>query len=315
MPEPRIASLLASGTEIACALGLDDRIVAISHECDYPRHVLDRPRLSRPRFEPRGLDSGAIDRAVRSAMAAHGSVYTVDEDALARLAPTVILTQAVCEVCAVPTPGVREIVRALGLPAQVVSLDAHTLDDIFRTVLQVGVACGVEDRALAIVERLRARVRRVEETVAGRPRPRVLALEWLDPPFVPGHWVPEQIERAGGVCIAGRAGERSEQAGWERLAGLDPDALVVMPCGYGLQASLSDADRFATALVSAAPRAIATGHAWAVDGSAFFNRSGPRAVDGIEILASLLHPDAMGDAGPGTAARWKPDRVENHRRE
>lgn len=299
MGQPRIASFLASGTEIACALGLADGIVAISHECDYPPHVLDRPRLSRPRFDPAGLDSGAIDRAVRTAMAEHGSVYEVDADALVRLAPDVILTQAVCEVCAVPTPGVRAVVRDRRLAAHVVSLDAHTLDDIFATILEVGAACGAEARAHAVVAGLRERVASVERAVADRPRPRVLALEWLDPPFVPGHWVPELVARAGGDCLLGRTGARSEEMDWAHLAALDPDVLIVMPCGYGLEASLDDADRFATRLVDVAPRAIAAGSAFAVDGSAYFNRSGPRAVDGIEILAGLLHPDAAPVAGLG----------------
>jgi len=306
MPELRIASLLASGTEIVCALGLDDALVAISHECDYPPRVLDRPRLSRPRFDPAGKDSGAIDRAVREAMAEHGSVYEIDAAALAGLAPTVILTQAVCEVCAVPTPGVETVVRERGVAAEVVSLDAHTLDDIFRTVLQVGVACHAREEANALVAGLESRIERVVRAVRDRPRPRVLALEWLDPPFVPGHWVPEMIERAGGVCAAGRAGERSVEVGWDRIERLDPDVLIVMPCGYGLPASLRDADRFQVELERAAPRAIAAGRAFAVDGSACFNRSGPRVADGIEILGALLHPEAWPAPSPESAARWSP---------
>lgn len=306
MAEPRIASLLASGTEIVCALGLEDALVAISHECDYPTRVLDRPRLSRPRFDPAGRDSGAIDRAVREAMAEHGSVYDVDADALVRLAPTVILTQAVCEVCAVPTPGIEAIVREREVAAAVVSLDAHTLDDIFRTILQVGGACDALDRARSLVLALRARIDRVDRVVRGRPRPRVLVLEWLDPPFVPGHWVPEMIELAGGECVAGRVGERSVQVGWEQIARLDPDALVVMPCGYGLARSIEDADRFRAELERVAPRAVAAGNAFAVNGSAYFNRSGPRVADGVEVLGALLHPDAGMSVAPEAGARWVP---------
>ncbi len=306
MAAPRIASLLASGTEIVCALGLDDALVAISHECDYPVRVLDRPRLSRPRFDPAGRDSGAIDRAVREAMAEHGSVYEVDAEALVRLAPTVILTQAVCEVCAVPTPGVEAIVRERGIAADVVSLDAHTLEDIFRTILQVGAACDALDPATSLVTGLRARIDRVGRAVRDRPRPRVLALEWLDPPFVPGHWVPEMIERAGGECVAGHAGERSDPVSWERIARLDPDALVVMPCGYGLARSIEDADRFRAELERVAPRAVATGNAFAVDGSAYFNRSGPRVADGVEILGGLLHPGAGMSVTQEAAIRWGP---------
>jgi iron complex transport system substrate-binding protein len=140
--------------------------------------------------------------------------------------------------------------------------------------------------------------------VAGLPRPRVLAVEWLDPPFVPGHWIPEMIERAGGVCVAGRAGERSVQVSWQQLERLDPDVLVVMPCGYGLAASLEDADRFQAQLERVAPRAVAQGKTFAVDGSAYFNRSGPRYITGIEILAGLLHPDACAPPDARTAVVW-----------
>lgn len=287
----RIVSLLASGTEIVHALGLTDRLVGISHECDYPPELLDRPRLSRPRFDPEGLDSGAIDRAVRRAMAEHGSVYAVDRDMLADVEPDLILTQAVCDVCAVPTPGVRDLVDDLGLPATVLSLDAHTLDDILTTIRAVGDAAGVDDRGAAYAGELQRRLDGVASAVAETPRPNVLAIEWLDPPFAPGHWVPEQIEIAGGRCLVGDAGERSLETTWDRLEGLDPDVLLIMPCGYGLDASRRDADRHADRLERVAPRAIANGRAFVVDGSSYFNRSGPRAIDGVEILAALLHPD------------------------
>lgn len=295
----RIVSLLASGTEIVDALGLGGRLVGISHECDYPPQLLDRPRLSRPRFDPDGLDSGAIDRAVRRAMEEHGSVYAVDPDALAALQPDLILTQAVCEVCAVPTPGVREIVDSLGLETSILSLDAHTIEDILATIRAVGAAAGAADRAAEYVGRLRRRLDAVASAVAGAPRPDVLAIEWLDPPFAPGHWVPEQIEAAGGRCVVGDAGARSLETTWDRLEGLDPDVLLIMPCGYGLEESRRDADGHADRLARVAPRAVADGRAFVVDGSSYFNRSGPRAVDGVEILAALLHPGRVESAdGP-----------------
>lgn len=302
---PRIASLLASATEIVVALGLEKSLVAISHECDYPERVLDRPRISRPRFEPDGLDSHAIDAAVRTAMAEHGSVYTIDGEALARLEPDLILTQAVCEVCAVPTPGVREEVTARGLEARVESLDAHTIDEILETIRQVGDAAGAHDAASSLVHALAARLGAVRRAIAGRPRPRVLALEWLDPPFTPGHWVPEQIERAGGLNLIGEAGGHSKQVDWADLQGLDPDVLVIMPCGYGLEASRKDADRAAQHLQRVAPRAIERGRAFVVDGSSYFNRSGPRVVDGIEILTALFQPGTLPQR-PDDAAVWRP---------
>jgi iron complex transport system substrate-binding protein len=301
----RIASFLASGTEIAHALGLGDSVVGISHECDFPAELLDRPRLSRPRFDPTGLDSGAIDRAVRDAMMQHGSVYEVDGRLLERLRPDVVLTQAVCEVCAVPTPGVIDEVKSRGVGARVESLDAHTLGDILASIIQVGRATGVEERAHVLAATLRARIDDVRAAVRGAERPRVLAIEWLDPPFLPGHWVPEMIEAAGGDNLMGDAGAHSEQAEWAALEGLDPDVLLLMPCGYGLEASAADADRHAERLALVAPRAIEAGRAYVVDGSAYMNRSGPRVVDGIELLAGLLHPERVAPPPPDRAAVWR----------
>lgn len=301
----RVVSLLASGTEIVHALGAADRLVGISHECDWPPEVLDRPRLSRPRFDPSGLDSGEIDTAVRTAMAEHGSVYEVDAERLAALAPDLVISQAVCEVCAVPTPGVRDLLRTRGIDAALLSLDAHTIDEIQQSIREVGAALGLEARAEQLLEEHEARIARVERAVAGRQRRRVLALEWLDPPFAPGHWLPEMIEIAGGENLLGTAGSHSTQHAWEDVAGLDPDVLIVMPCGYGLDASITDADRFADDLRRVAPRAISSGNAFAVDGSAYFNRSGPRYIDGIEILAGLLHPDVFAAPDATVAARWQ----------
>ncbi|MFW6078948.1 MAG: cobalamin-binding protein [Gemmatimonadota bacterium] len=302
----RIVSLLASGTEIVAALGLQDRLVGISHECDHPPEVLDRPRVSRPRFDPEGLSSGAVDAAVRRAMAEHGSVYAIDGERLAALRPGLILTQAVCEVCAVPTPGVRDVVRERGLDAEVVSLDAHTVDEILDSIRTVARAAGAESRAEEVVTELRRRLDTVRATVGGSVGPRVLAIEWLDPPFAPGHWVPEMIEQAGGRNLIGEAGAPSRQVAWGELEGLDPDALVVMPCGYDLDAARRDADRAADRLAAVAPRAVESGRAFVVDGSAYFNRSGPRVVDGVEILAGLLHPDRFRRPAPTAAEVWRP---------
>ena len=303
----RIASMLASATELIAALGLTDHLVAISHECDYPPGVLDRPRASRPVFAVEGRTSGQIDAAVRSALVKHGSVYAVDAALLARLSPSLILTQAVCDVCAVPTAGVREVVAEHGLDAEVVSLDAHTLEDILDTIVAVGRAAGVPERAAALVTRLQSRIDAVRRAVAGQPRPRILAIEWLDPPFLPGHWVPQMIDIAGGENVAGQAGARSVETTWAALEHLDPDVLVIMPCGYDLDASVRDADLHATPLERVAGRAIASGRAWAVDGSSYFNRSGPRTVDGIEILGAIVHPAALSHAHVNAAVRWPTD--------
>jgi len=306
----RIVSLLASGTEIVSALGLGDRLVGISHECDHPASLIDRPRVSRPRFDPEGLSSGEIDRAVRDAMLEHGSVYALDADLLESLDPDLVLTQAVCEVCAVPTAGVEETLAGLDVSPEVVSLDAHTIEEILGSVEAVGRAARAEAAARAVVAGLRKRMDGVAAAIRGASRPRVLAIEWLDPPFAPGHWVPEMIERAGGDCLLGEAGRPSREVTWDAVAGLDPDALVIMPCGYGLGAAREDADAHADRLARVAPRAVAAGRAWVVDGSAYFNRSGPRFATGIEILAGLLHPGRVPAPDPATAAAWAPAGAE-----
>ncbi|WP_423927478.1 cobalamin-binding protein [Candidatus Palauibacter sp.] len=302
----RIVSLLASGTEIVDALGLGECLVGISHECDHPPHLLDRPRASRPRFDPEGLSSGEIDDAVRKAMIEHGSVYEIDAAVLERLAPDIIITQAVCEVCAVPTSGVREVLGARGIEAEVVSLDAHTIDDILASLGQVARAAGNPEVARGPGSSLRRRLDGVRAAVRDVRPPRVLGIEWFDPPFAPGHWVPEMIELAGGLNLAGEAGRPSREVSWEEIGDLDPDALLLMPCGYGLEAAREDADTHAERLERVAPRAVAEGRAWVVDASSYFNRSGPRFVTGVEILGGLLHPDRLPAPDSEVAAVWTP---------
>jgi iron complex transport system substrate-binding protein len=206
----------------------------------------------------------------------------------------------------VPTAGVRAAVDACGIGAAVLSLDAHTVAEILDTIDTVGAAAGASAAAAALRARLEARIDAVRRAVAGAGRPRVLSIEWLDPPFVPGHWLPEMVELAGGENVRGHAGERSAETTWDALDGLDPDVLLIMPCGYGLDASTADADAHADRLRRVAPRAIETGRALVVDGSSYFNRSGPRVADGIEILAAMLHPGRVPAPPAGTAAVWRP---------
>jgi iron complex transport system substrate-binding protein len=301
----RIVSMLASATEAVYALGLGDHLVAISHECDYPPEALHLPLASRSRFDPSGLTSGEIDAAVRRSMEEHGSVYEVDGELLARLRPDLVLTQAVCEVCAVPTGSVLDAVRGLPAPPSVLSLDAHTLEGILTSISQIAAAAGVAERGAEVVGRLRARMDRVAEAVAGEPRPLTLLLEWLDPLFSPGHWVPEMVALAGGDLLLGGAGERSVEIGWEEVGGLDPDVLLIEPCGYGLEEARADADANREALLGIAGGAVAAGNAWLLH-SSYFSRSGPRVVDGVEALARLLHPRRF-DTPPAApvAARWR----------
>jgi len=300
----RIVSMLSSATEIVYALGLGDQLVAISHECDYPPEALTLPRVSRPRFDPQGLSSAEIDAAVRRSMEEHGSVYEVDRERLSELRPDLVLTQAVCEVCAVPTGSVLEAVSALDDPPMVVSLDAHSLEEILATVRQVAEAAGVPERGREVVAGLQARLDRVAERVAGLPRPTVLMLEWLDPPFASGHWVPEMVDLAGGLDLIGAPRQRSRQLTWDEVPP-GADYLFVEPCGYDLASARADAENHRHLFAPVAGRAVATGHAWLLH-SAFYSRSGPRVVDGVEVLAAILHPEVFPDAElEGRAARWQ----------
>ena len=301
----RIASLLSSATEIVYALGLGDRLVAVSHECDYPPEIDDKPRITRPRFLQEGMTSQQIDEALRRAMHEHGSAYVVDDTGLRAANPDVVLTQAVCEVCAVSTSVAENAIGALSRRPELISLDAHGIEDIFGSILAVGGALGVQRCASDLVARLRRRVADVVESVCGAERPTVLAVEWLDPLFVPGHWVPEMFDLAGGRLLSGTAGDRSRQLAWEDVKGLNPDVLIVMPCGFDLEAARAEADIHADRLRWLAPRAVESDNAFVVDGSAYFSRSGPRFVTGIEILAAVLHPDRFAAAEPdGGVARW-----------
>lgn len=278
MGSERIVSLLPSATEIVCALGLEDRLVGISHSCDYPESVTGRPRLSRPRTDLAGLSGGEIDAAIRAAMRDYGSVYEIDVEGIKALGPDLILTQGICDVCAVPQ---NQVVTAIVGP-KILTIDAHDLSAIFASIRDVGCATGAVEQAEQCVADIESRIAGVRERVAGKPRPRVLALEWLDPPYVPGHWVPEMIATAGGELVAGTAGRPSYRMEWPELRTLEPDVLLIMPCGFHLEAAQSEIERHAGALRDLAPRMLA------LDASAYFSRSGPRVADGVEILESAI---------------------------
>jgi iron complex transport system substrate-binding protein len=276
----RIVSLLPSATEIVCALGLEARLVGISHSCDYPPTITDRPRLSRPRPNLDGLSSGEIDAAVRAALRDHGSVYEIDVAAIRALEPDLILTQGICDVCAVP----RSQVIDASLGASVLTLDAHDLAAIVAGIRDVGGATGTSEQAEAHIAGMQRRVSAVQERVGRRPGPRVLALEWLDPPYVPGHWVPELVALAGGLLMAGTAGRPSYRMEWPELEALHPDVVLIMPCGFNLEQTRREAELHRDAL-----RRVG-GVVHTLDASSYFSRSGPRVVDGLEILATTIFP-------------------------
>jgi iron complex transport system substrate-binding protein len=276
----RIVSLLPSATEIVCALGLEDRLVGISHCCDYPPSVTDRARLTRPRPNLDGLSSGEIDAAVRAALRDYGAVYEIDIATIRSLNPDLVLTQGICDVCAVP----ESQVVAASVGSRILTLDAHDLAAIFGSIRDVGCATGVAERAEDLIEGLEQRIAVVRERVAAFRRPRVLALEWLDPPYVPGHWVPELVAAAGGELLAGTARRPSRRVEWSELRALDPEIVLLMPCGFSLEQTRREAGRYRDQLGTIG------GRVELLDASAYFSRSGPRVVDGLEILASAIFP-------------------------
>jgi iron complex transport system substrate-binding protein len=285
----RIASLVPSSTEMLFELGLGDQVVAVTHECDWPPAAASLPHLTRT-VVPDGLSAGEIDRTVRETVAAGRPLYELDRDRLEEQAPDLIVTQAVCEVCAVSYDDVVAVAATLPGRPRVLSLDPMSLGEVLADIERLGDAAGVPDQALRLRAEADRRIEAVTGAVEDAPRPRVAALEWLDPPFIGGHWVPEMIELAGGEDALGHAGERSRTASWEEIAAAHPDVALAMPCGYDATRSAEEARTYGEQIESlGADRVVA------VDASAYFSRPGPRLVTGIELLAHILH---AGEAGP-----------------
>ena len=280
----RIASLLPSATEIVCALGLEDDLVAVTHECDYPPSVRAKPVVTASVLTPTS-SSLDIDRHIRRLVHDGSSIYRLDADRLAALQPDLILTQELCDVCAVSYPIVQRAARRLEATTQLVSLEPQSLDDVFDNITLVGQLTDREEPARALVDHLSGRVSTVREQLAEAPIRRVLCLEWLDPPFNCGHWTPQLVEIAGGQAVLGAPGRPASALTWDAVAGADPEVVVVMACGFSLERSLKETE---------AIRARLTGReVHVVDGNAFFSRPGPRLVDSVEIMAGILHPDAV----------------------
>lgn len=286
-------SLLPSATEIVFALGRGDRLRGVTFECDHPEPARAVPQVSGTALATDGsLTPEQIDAQVAALVQAGEPIYTLDHDRIRAIAPDVILTQDLCRVCAVPSGAVDEALEVIGCRADVVSLDPHRLDDVIAAVGAVGRAVGAVDRAEALMADLRARVAAVTARVAGRERPRVLMLEWVDPPYSAGHWVPDMVEAAGGVSLLGEGGDRSRRLAWGEVAAVEPEVVVVMPCGFGLDDAVEQARGVLDRPELASARCVA-----AVDANGLFSRPGPRVVDGVEALAALLHP-GTGSAGP-----------------
>jgi len=290
----RIVSLVPHATELCFALGLGDELIAVTHECDYPPAALSLPKVTRDALDP-AAGSAAIDAAVRARVAGGGSIYELDWDALRRLEPELIITQALCAVCAVSLEEVRELAGSLPSKPRVISLDPHTLGESLGDVRTLAEATGRRAEGVALVARSAGRIDRVRIAVRRAPRPRVVALEWLDPVFVAGHWTPQLIELAGGEDPLGFPGESSQRLDWETVAAARPEVVVVMPCGFDLARTHAEALSYAGEL-----RGLRAQRVVAVDAAAYFSRPGPRLVDGLELLAHILHPDlvAQGDGAP-----------------
>ncbi len=285
----RVASLLPSATEIVYALGLQEHLVAVTFECDEPASARTDHAVVVSGADTTSMTPAEIDAYVRERRAAGEDLYTLHEDALAPLAPTIVLTQDLCRVCALPTERVDVALAHLGCSADVVTLDPHRLDDVLADIGTVAAACGVTPRGEQVVAELRLRLATVSAAVAGRARPRTAVVEWVDPLFEGGHWIPDLVEAAGGEVVGGHRGRASGPSDWSDLRALDPEVVLVAPCGYGLDGAAEQA--------SIVREQLPGTHVWAIDGDAVVVRPGPRLVDGVEAIASVLHPDAVPASG------------------
>jgi iron complex transport system substrate-binding protein len=286
----RIVSLVPHATELLFALGLGDDVVGVTHECDYPEAAQDLPPVTRDVLPP-GLSAAEIDAAVKERTLEGESIYALDEELLRELEPDLIVTQALCHVCAVSHDEVQAIAMTMDEPPRVIALDPKTYGETLGDVRTIAQATDTKDAALDLIARTARRADIVRLAVRDTLRPRVVALEWLDPVFVAGHWTPQLIEMAGGEDVLGLPGEPSQQLSWEMVIAAQPDVIVVMPCGYDAARALVEAEEHADRL-----RATGAWRIVAVDASSYFSRPGPRLIDGLELMASILHPDRVPDA-------------------
>jgi iron complex transport system substrate-binding protein len=286
----RIVSLVPSATEMLFALGLGSDLIAVTHECDYPPAALELPRVTRDVL-PSGLTAAQIDAAVKELTLSGESIYELDTTLLHELKPDLIVTQALCSVCAVSYDDVRAVADEIESHPRVISLDPHTVGEVLGDARTLAQATDSKDAAIELVRDASARIDRVRLAVRDARRPSVAALEWLDPPFAAGHWTPQLIELAGGADVLGFAGEHSEQRTWEEVIASRPDIVIVMPCGYDAEIAHREAEMHREQLV-----AVGAGEVVAVDAAAYFSRPGPRIVDGLELLAGILHPELFPDA-------------------
>ncbi|QUW04373.1 cobalamin-binding protein [Chloracidobacterium validum] len=306
MPDVRIVSLLPSATEIICALGLEPQLVGVTHECDYPPVVRDLPKVTHTLI-PTDASSLDIDRLVRERLQSARALYTLDLPTLEALRPDVIVTQALCDVCAVAEEEVKAAACVLPGTPRVVNLEPQSLAEVFASLHQVAEAVGCQSVASQVVARLEARVAAVAERAAGVPyRPRVALLEWLHPPFSCGHWSPELVALAGGEEVLGRAGVPSRTLSWEEVVAAQPEVVFVACCGFSVERTLADLDQLADHPAWQALPAVRQGRVYVTDGSHYFSRPGPRLVESLEILAHALQPASQPQPVVGPAVVYVP---------
>ncbi len=281
----RIVSLVPAATELLFALGLGEEIVGVTHECDYPPQVRELPKVTRTLL-PGGLSASEIDAAVKERTLAGDSIYQLNADAMHELEPDLIVTQALCHVCAVSEDDVRGLAEEIETQPMVISLDPHTVGEVLGDARTIAQATDRKDEAVDLIRQASERIDRVRVATRDVRRPRVVALEWLDPPFAAGHWTPQLISYAGGDDVLGFAGEPSEEQTWERIAATEPDVVIVMPCGYDAEIAHREAEMHRDELA-----ALGAGEVVAVDAAGYFSRPGPRIIEGLETLAHILHPE------------------------
>jgi iron complex transport system substrate-binding protein len=283
----RIVSLVPSATEMLFALGLGDDVVAVTHECDYPPEAVDLPRVTRDKL-PAGLTTAQIDAAVKERSLAGESIYELDSELLNDLQPDLIVTQSLCKVCAVSADDVRAIAEEIDTQPMVIALDPRTVGEVLGDARTIAQATDTKEAAVDLIHEASARIDRIRLAVRGARRPRVVALEWLDPPYAAGHWTPQLIEYAGGEDVLGFAGESSEEQAWELIAAAAPDLVIVMPCGFDAEIAHREAEMHREQLT-----AVGAGEVVAVDAASYFSRPGPRLIDGLELLAHIIHPELV----------------------
>ena len=294
----KICSLVPGATEIVFALGLGDRVVGVTHECDWPHEATTRPSVTASLIDSGGLSSVEIDRAVSTAVVDGRPLYAIDEGAWREIEADVVLVQELCDVCAVSRDEVHELVSARRLDVETIDVSPTTLEGVLATITALGVRLGEEAAADELTGGMRARLRRVEAALTETDTvPRVFVCEWLEPPFAAGHWVPDMVAVAGGLDVAAESGEPSRRLTWPDVAALDPDVIVLAPCGFDLDRTLAEVDPDILRSEIGETPARREGKVFAVDANAYFSRPGPRLVDGVELLAHLLHPEAYSDPG------------------